>query len=260
MEESTDINMIQQELKRSVAVFREVNAEVTDDEAPVIANADAEELTPTILGTPDDSQNHFSISAEEHSQGEVIVTCRGLGGNLPKEYKNNLALWRSSIPNMADGPLETVPMPDNNQPNRVLFEYNFEPTDYSLTYQVGSEPSTMCAMTSLLLFPEAVSAVPTNVSLVITKATTESIEVQYTVLPGYQPMKYHNRIGIWGGYMIPYNSPLPLGRSKIGDSQFVTLNQLNLRKGGRYTLIYFMQDAEQDSKRSTAGALLYFSL
>jgi hypothetical protein len=220
--------------------------------------ATANELTARISEPPDGSESHFSISVEPPTQGQVIVTCRGLGGNQPKDYFNSLALWSTSLPNLAAKPLKVIPMPSNNQPNKVPFPYDFEPTDYSLTYQVGPHPSTACAMTVLLLFPTDLH-VPTSVSLDILRVTTESIEVRYTTLPGYQPEKNGNWIGIWGGFMVPYAAPAPIGQSLITSSQsedVVKLDQITLRSGLHYTLIYFMQERN----RLTAGALLYFSV
>lgn len=208
---------------------------------------------------PDGSENHFSISVDPPTQGEVIVTCRGLGGNQPKDYFNSLALWSTSLPNLAAKPLKVIPMPSNNQPNRVVFAYDFVPTDYSLTYQVGPDPSTACAMTFLPLFPKHLRNVPTSVSLHILRVTTESIEVRYTTLPDYQPEKNGNWIGIWGGFMVPYAAPAPIWQSLITSRQsedVVRLDQITLRCDLDYTLIYFMQDRN----RLSAGALLYFSL
>jgi hypothetical protein len=222
-------------------------------------DAAANELTARILEPPGGSENHFSISVDRPKQGEVIVTCRGLGGNQPKDYLNSLALWSTSLPNLAAKPLKLIQMPSNNQPNRVVFSYNFEPTDYSLTYQVGPDPSTACAMTFLLLFPTGLRNVPTSVSLDILRVTTESIEVRYTTLPGYQPEKNGNWIGIWRGFMVPYSAPAPIRQSLITSSQsedVVKLDQITLRGDLDYTLIYFMEDRNP----LTAGALLYFSL
>ncbi len=222
-------------------------------------------LSYSVLPTPDGNEGHFLISASDPTRGEVIVTHRGIAGNRPHQYDNNLALWTTALPNLeaACEPLRTQMLSSNNQPDRVVFKYAFRPTDYSLTYQVGSSPTAMCALTSLSLFPEAMSAVPSNVFLEIQSVSSEYVEVRYTVLPGYQPKKYGNWIGIWGGYTIPYGSPPPLGRSKIRSFQsedVVTIDDLALRAGSTYTLIYFMQRAKDDPKRSAAGAMLCFSV
>jgi hypothetical protein len=80
----------------------------------------SQELTPTILTPPVGGQNQFSVSTNYASQGEVIVTYRGIAGNQPGTYKNNLALWNGSLPNMTVQPLQIIAIESNNQPNFVV--------------------------------------------------------------------------------------------------------------------------------------------
>ena len=237
----------------------------------------SEELTPTILTPPVGGQNQFSLSTNYASQGEVIVTYRGIAGNQPGTYKNNLALWNGSLPNMTVHPLRIIAIESDNQPNSVPFKFAFEPTDYCLTYQVGEDISTMCAMTSFSFFVMAriLRAMafwrctnvpvtpPAAVSIKILKITTDSVQIIYNTLPGYQPQRYGNWIGIWPGWAIPYGSPEPLGQAKI-NSDFsqgiVNIDHISLYSGLSYTLTYFMQGPETDERRFSAASLLYFSV
>ena len=263
--------------------------------------ADPQELTPTLLTLPlINAQNQFSISAKNPSQGEIIVSYNGLAGNQPGTYKNSLALWQGALPNTSVGPIKVVPVGSDDQPNAVPFDYAFQSTDYCLTYQVGPDVSTMCALTSFsfALMARLVRAVafwrssddqsppspvpsfkafvtstplpfslqenlPTAVSIKIDKVTTESIQIIYTTLPGYQPTKNGNWIGLWQGFAIPYGGPKPIGRTKITDDYtqgIVTIDKLRLFSGLTYTLIYFMQDPSVDPQFTSASTLLYFSV
>ena len=209
------------------------------------------------LNLPAGYDDQFTIAASSLSQGEVIITCRGIGGNRPRSYRNNIAVWSGSLPNLSSNPLHVLSMPDDNWPTRVPFRFGFGPNDYCFTYQTGPNISTMCALTLLNAFPTAAPPLPTSVSLEKLDVTTKSVRVRYTTLPGYQPQKYGNWIGIWGGYAIPYDSPPPIGQATINSYQsqdIVTIENLSLSPGGNYTLIYFMQ---KDGV-TAAGSLLYF--
>jgi hypothetical protein len=237
----------------------------------------SQELTPTILTPPVRGQNQFSVSTNNPSQGEVIVRYDGIAGNQPGTYKNNLALWNGSLPNMTVDPLRVIAIESNNQPNSLPFEFEFEPTDYCITYQVGEDISTMCAMTSFSFslkarilramafwrWKNAPPTPPDAVSIKIQKITTDSVQIIYNALPGYQPQKFGNWIGIWPGWAIPYGSPEPLGRAKVGSdfSQgIVNIDPVSLCPGLSYTLTYFMQGPEKDQHRFSAASLLYFSV
>ena len=104
---------------------------------------------------------------------------------------------------------------------------------------------------------------PESVSIKILKIATDSVQVIYGTLPGYQPQKFGNWIGIWPGWAIPYGSPEPLGRAKVNSNfseGIVKIAPISLYSGLSYTLTYFMQDREKDEHRLSAGALLYFSV
>ena len=226
----------------------------------------SQELTPTILTPPISGQTQFSLSTSDPSQGEIIVKYRGIAGNQPETYKNNLALWNGSVPNMTIRPLRTIAIESDNQPNSLPLEFDFEPTDYCITYQVGEEISAMCAMTSFSFSLKTrilramafwrgmnVSATsPESVSIKILKIATDSVQVIYGTLPGYQPQKFGNWIGIWPGWAIPYGSPEPLGRAKVNSNfseGIVKIAPISLYSGLSYTLTYFMQDREIDEHR-----------
>jgi hypothetical protein len=237
----------------------------------------SQELTPTILTPPVRGQNQFSVSTKNASQGEIIVRYDGIAGNQPRTYKNILALWNGALPNMTVDPLRVTPIESNNQPNSQPFKFDFEATDYCITYQVAEDISAMCAMTSFSFSLKArilralafwrwanVRATPPEaVSIKILKITTDSVQIIYNTLPGYQPQKFGNWIGIWPGWAIPYGSPEPLGRAMV-DSDYsqgiVNMGPVSLYPGFSYTLTYFMQAPEKDKQRSSAASLLYFSV
>lgn len=215
-------------------------------------------LSHLVLPPPGDDLTHVTIQARISPGDGVIVSYNGLAGNLPNTYGNNVALWGSAIPNLSSKPLQVVPLKSDEQPNEVLIPYtNIKNTDYCVTYQVGSDLTTMCALSQLLAGQVSLS-LPTYIEIKIDQVTTNSLRVYYSTLPGYRPNKYQNWVGLWQGYATPYNGSEPLGTALI-DKDFtegyVTINNVSLSNQLTYTLVYFTGPAT-----TNAASLLYFQV
>ena len=144
----------------------------------------------------------------------VIAKYQSLSGNKPATYGNSVALWESLSPDPSTTPLVTVDIPTNDQIGEAFFDYGLGPTDYCVTYQLGSSPQTMCALAQIS-YASPAAIIPLYVSIEILSVTTETISVQYDTLPGYLPATYKNWIGIWPGFALPYNAPPPLNQAPV---------------------------------------------
>lgn len=212
-------------------------------------------LSHFVLPPPGDELTNVTIQARNSPGEGVIVSYCGLGGNLPGTYGNTVALWGSSIPNLGGKPLAIVQLKSDEQPNEILIPYQLGNTNYCVTYQVGNDLTTMCALAQLQ--PGCTNpTIPKYIEIKVDQITTNSLRVYYSTLPGYLPNKYQNWIGLWQGYATPYNGAAPLGKAVV-DKDFtegyVTINNVSLASKLTYTLIYFTGPAT-----TTAASLLYF--
>lgn len=206
---------------------------------------------------------HFTVEAKSVTGDGIIVRYCGIAGNLPKTYGNTLALWGSSLPNLSSKPLKVVPITANDQPNDMNIDYGISQTSYCVTYQVGGDMTTMSALVQLQTNCPAVSPpnqvnvqIPNYVDIEIDQVTTNSIRVFYSTLPGYQPNKYQNWVGLWQGYASPYDSSDPLAKAVVTNNfteGFVTISNVPISSKFTYTLIYFTGPA-----KTNAASLIYF--
>jgi hypothetical protein len=239
--------------------------------------------------TDTDDVSHFTVTPGKPEAKFIIVSYNGLSGNLPKTYKNSIALWLGSIPNMAKAPLKIVEIDKDRQAGDVVIEEDFQQLFYSFTYQVGAL-ETMCALaqldlTNTILEPkngdgdeqqhpgtgkseiepespesheslEIAINIPTYVDIEILELTTSSVKVLYSTLPGYLPKTYKNWVGVWQGYTQPYNAPSPMRSVNITQDYtegIVILDNVSFEEYFTYTLIYFT-----GPDKTNAASLLYF--
>lgn len=185
----------------------------------------------------------------------VIAKYQSLSGNLPNTYGNAVALWNSLLPNLSTSPLKTALVTTDDQIGEVFIDYGLSLTNYSVTYQLGSSTHTICAMAQIRQ-GSAAASLPMFVSIQIQSITTSTVSVLYSTLPGYQPSKYGNWIGMWPGFALPYDAPPPWKQAKV-DSPYsqgrVTLDFENVTPD--YTLVYFT-----GPELTHAAALLYFTV
>lgn len=215
---------------------------------------------------PSDDLTYVSIQAIKTPGENIIIKYDGLAGNLPQTYSNNVALWGSLIPNLAVKPLVVTPLQSDDLPNDVVIPYELMNKNYCVTYQVGSDVKTMCALAQLkavagtrTVSKQAVFAViniPQYVNIAIDQVTTNSLRVFYSTLPGYLPKTYRNWVGLWQGYASPYSGSQPLGMAQIDNDSsedFVTINNVSISSMFTYTLVYFTGPT-----MTNAASLLYF--
>jgi hypothetical protein len=187
---------------------------------------------------------------------DVIAHYQSIAGNLPNQYKNNIALWKALQPNVANQPLKTLAIGSDSPSGDIHFPGGVEQTGYCITYQCGEPIGTMCAMATIPLAPPSPSTL-TTVSMEIRGLTSASITILYRTLPNYNPQQNRNWVGIWPGTGIPYPpAPDPVASSQITSPyneyivQFV-FEPLPLA----YTLAYFT-----GPDRSNIAAALCFNV
>ena len=152
----------------------------------------------TIIAPADrDTLSNFSITvASPPNRDDVIVRYAGIKGNKPGDYDNTVALWDTLLPDpVLDQPLTTARITSNQQPGEVIIKWEFQATDYLVTYQSGKALTTMCASLELSPRMRAEAVPPNNVILDITCITATSVTVRYGTLAGYRPLTFQN----WAG-------------------------------------------------------------
>lgn len=192
------------------------------------------------LGSPD---LHISrVSVKDYRADTVTVGYQGLPGNQAHANHNFVAIWEASVIPWTEPPLKRMPIVHNGQSGTITInDLTITRSSYIIGYGVGEEISTICASTHL--DAGGLRAAPTSVQLGINYVGTHSISVNYQTLYGYLPHSYNNRIGLWKGYVSPYNAPEPLGSvhiSKDSSEGNVGLNDVVIGINTAYTLIYFV--------------------
>lgn len=187
---------------------------------------------------------------------DVIAHYRSIAGNLPSEYKNNVALWKGLQPNLATKPLKTIAIESDSPTGDIHFPGGVQRTDYCITYQCGEAIGAMCAMATIPLDPPAPSTL-TAVSMSIRELTSASITILYSTLPNYNPQQNKNWIGIWPGTGIPYPpAPDPVALIQITSPYNTYVVKIAFEPMPLpYTLVYF---AGPD--RSNIAAALSFNV
>lgn len=227
-----------------------------------MASADADEIPFMVEDPPEGSLNQFSIKILSQAKDQILVDCNGIAGNRPMSNQNSIALWDTTVPSPKDQPLKLYRSKTNDQPNRRMLHFEFQPINYGLTYQVGPDATTMCALAVIANAPISSAALPEDVRLTLRAVTKTSIEVQYSVLSGYLPRANGNWIGLWNGSASPYTGARPVASLDIPDDQnmgVVTLENLNILTKFSYTLIYVMRQPGTPGTPLAAGSILYFS-
>lgn len=227
-----------------------------------MARTDADEIPFKIEDPPEGSLNWFSIKVLSQAKDQILVDCNGIAGNRPMSNENSIALWDTTVPTTKDRPLRLYHCKTEDQPNRRTLQFEFEPLNYGLTYQVGPDATTMCALAVIANAPTAIAALPLDVRLTLRAVTRTSIQVQYSVLSGYLPRANGNWIGLWHGSASPYTGVRPAASLDIPDDQnmgVVTLDNLNILTDFSYTLVYVMKQPGTPGMPLAAGSILYFS-
>lgn len=212
-------------------------------------------LLSVALGTPE--LHTCDIDITSFTGSSISVSFSGLPANQPKTYQNFVAVWEASVIPWTVEPLRKIDVGVNTQSGTVTIDnltvtYN----SYIVAYGVGSDIGNISA--SALLSAGGLKAAPTKVNLGIQNLGTTSLSIHYQTLSGYQPKANDNWIGLWEGYVSPYNlPPKPVHKQKVksyANEGVIGFNNLDLARNTTYTLIYFMGDTN-----TTAAAMLNFT-
>ena len=204
-----------------------------------------------------------SLSIENYTADTVSVRYSGLSGNQPHSYQNYVAIWEATTIPWSVRPLRQAPIPQNNQTGTfVLGGVTITSSAYIVGYAVGRKRTDICAVARISA--GGLRSSPSSVAIGIESVGTNSLAINYDTLAGYLPETYGNWIGLWKGYVSPYNAPKPIGRVSVDSDSSqgtVAMNDLELGIATVYSLVYFMgADAGMSSPRflSNAAAILSF--
>jgi|GEM_PF-5281239 len=233
-----------------------------DDTENMTEDPAEEELHPVIEEPPRNNLDYYQIKVLGQANGTIRVDLRGIFGANPQVQNHSVALWPNSSPIPGTEPAQTYPIKSQSLPFTTILEYDhLSFFDYGLTYQVNGSTTTICALTVVYNSIEASSVLPVKVRLRLEKTTRTSVEVDFSLLSGYNPKTYGNWVGIWRDLANVSILPPALGFAEVTTEQSagtVTIEGLDLRDGDVYSILYFMNP--KDATAPAAGGALYFSL
>ncbi len=201
-----------------------------------------------------------TIGVQSYGGDYVAASYSSLPANQPHSYQNAISLWNSSVIPWGVPPLGTQRISANQQNGiETLTDITVSATTYILGYGTGPAESTVCACVLLDAGGSVTGADSVNIG--IGAVGTSSLTIRYHVLSGYLPGSCGNWVGVWPGYVSPYNSAAPLGTALIPDVTDGTVTIRNIAIGVQtvYTVIYFMAEPNRKRNNPRAAALLTFS-
>ncbi|NNA55330.1 MULTISPECIES: hypothetical protein [Pseudomonas] len=191
----------------------------------------------------------------------VTVRYDSLPANRPLSNENFVAIWASSVIPWQAEPLARITIPQNSESGTVVLSgVSIGRLSYVLGYGTGPNVSNIAA--SALISASGPEPAPHYIQIAISNVTTNTLSVNYQTLNGYLPHTYGNWVGLWRGYMSPYNPTAPLAKLDIPDDATegtVAFNGLDLAVNGTYTLAYFTGQPGHPEQR-TAAAMLTFTV
>lgn len=200
-----------------------------------------------------------TIGVMSYGGDYVSASYWSLPANQPKTYGNTVSLWNSSVVPWGVPPLQQAQLSSNQQNGtETLTDITVSATTYVLGYATGPALSTVCA--SVILDAGGLATGGDSVNIGVASVGTTSLTIRYHVLYGYLPQTYGNWVGLWKGYVSPYNCPAPLGTALVPDvtDGTVTIRDVAIGIQTTYTVGYFMANPDQNRNNSTAAALLTF--
>ncbi len=201
--------------------------------------------------------NTCKIEITGYTGQSITVAFSGLPANQPSTYKNFIAIWEASVIPWTVTPLRTIEIGVNTEDGTLTIDnltitYN----SYIVGYGVGSGVGNICA--SAILNAGGTKAPLSYVNIGIANLGQTSLSVHYQTLSGYLPKENGNWIGLWEGYVSPYNLPpdalIKKEVNSYANQGVIGLNNLSLGRDTEYTLIYFM-----GADNTTAAAILTFN-
>lgn len=210
------------------------------------------------LGSPD--LQITTVAIQNYTSDIVFIKYSGLPANQPSSYQNFVAIWEATSIPWSQDPIQKTPIPQNSQIGTVVISgLTITTSSYIVGYGVGPEIPSICACAPLNV--GGLRAPPTSVQIAPIGVGPNSVAVQYRTLGGYLPATYDNWIGLWRGYVSPYNSPKPLGTVRIPTDSTegsVAINGVDIGINLPYTLIYFMGGSDRPQGNTQAAAILTF--
>lgn len=186
----------------------------------------------------------------------IDIKYSSLPANQPKENKNFVAVWNASMIPWNSTPIRQEEVPQNSETGTMsIDQLSITQTSYVVGYAVGSDIGNICC--SAVISAGGLTLPPSFITISLENIGTTSLAVHYQTLAGYRPTLYGNWVGVWKGYVLPYNAPSPLRSTPISTDSTegsVALNNVPLAVDSVYTVIYFT-----GKSYTTAAAILTFS-
>lgn len=210
------------------------------------------------LGTPE--LRTTTLGIENYTGDTVTARYVGLPANQPHSYGNFVAIWEDSVIPWTVAPIASKPIPQDRPTGTVtLMGLTITRSTYIVGYGVGPGTPTICG--SAVLSAGGLRMAPMSVQMNLTYVGTDSVIIRYETLNGYLPATNHNWIGLWRGYVSPYNAPALVGSVAIPDdvtTGSVAIDGVELAINSPYTLIYFMGGPCDPQHNTQAAATLAF--
>jgi hypothetical protein len=211
------------------------------------------------LASVQPSQSQVSISVPNFGASWLSVAYKTLPGNTPKTNSNFLAIWESTVIPWPIPPLAKQPVIGDTQDGSVTFSnLTIQSKAYIVGYAVGPDITDICA--TAVIYVGGQTGGPSDqfsTSIGIVSVLSDTVVVQYTCCPGYQPQAAKNWVGIWQGNTVPYYAGNPLYQQAVTSTSTqgaVVMNGLTLAISTQYTLAYFVGPDVTD-----AAAILTFT-
>lgn len=184
-----------------------------------------------------------SISVVSVTADVVTVTYSSLPGNQPNTYNNFVAIWEATaIPWQAE-PLRRLTIPGNGQMGSIAIDgVMITDNAYIVGYGVGPDIANICVSASIGAISNGLEP-PANVKIDLLEVNPGFVRFRYETLAGYLPHTCNNWVGLWPGYVSPYNAPQFMGQADIPLDSTVgelTIRNVKISPGIPYTLIYFV--------------------
>ncbi len=204
-----------------------------------------------------DNVNTCNLDIKSFTGESITVEFSGLPANQPSTYKNFIAIWESSVIPWVIKPLRKIEIEVNTEAGTLTIDgLIISKNSYVIGYGVGSDIGDISA--SAVLQRGRSRSPSLNVNFEIKDLKNNVLSVGYKTLYGYLSKSNGNWIGLWEGYVSPYNlPPNAIAKTEVNNYSnegVVELKDLSLADNIVYTLIYFM-----GSDPNTAAAILTFN-
>ncbi len=176
---------------------------------------------------------------------QVALTCDTMPGNMPKTYKNFVAIWQNQnqIPWNQD-PLQKQDVKNDTQAFSTVFkQLDVTNNSYIIGYSVGDKETNICTTAFIekdKFDPQKCKTFQTSISPNF--IGTNNVFMNFNTPDGYMPKTNGNWIGIWRSSTVTYGVE-PIAKAPVsidGNSGAVGINNVDMKRGATYTVGYFM--------------------